>query len=94
MSSQQDKRIALAKRITSQSIQLTALNESINKLRKQELNHVQHQLWPYGQTPDKDTETSIHTATELTLTSTHITNTINQLNALAAMLNEGSAYDE
>ena len=94
MSSQQDKRIALAKRITSQSIQLTALNASINKLRKQELNHVQHQLWPYGQTPDKDTTTSIHTATELTLTSTHLTNAINQLNALAAMLNEGSAYDE
>jgi uncharacterized membrane protein len=94
MSSQQDKRIALVKRITSQSIQLTALNASINKLRKQELNHVQHQIWPYGQTTDKDTETSIHTATELTLTRTHITNAINQLNALAAMLKEGSAYDE
>lgn len=94
MSSQQDKRIALAKRITSQSIQLAALNASINKLRKQELNHVQHRTWPYGPLSDEETATSVHIATELDRTSTHITNAINQLNALASMLTGGSAYDE
>jgi hypothetical protein len=93
MSSQQDKRNALAKRITSQTIQLTALNASINKLQKQELNHVQHQSWPYWQSTDQDTATSIRTATELKTTSTHITNAINQLNALASMLTDGRPDD-
>jgi hypothetical protein len=94
MSSQQDKRKALAKRLTSQTIQLTALNASINKLRKQELNHAQQRTWPYWQSPNQDTATSIRNAAELKSASMHLTNAINQLNALAAMLNEGSAYDE
>lgn len=85
MSSQQDKRKALAKRLISQTVQLKALNISIGKLRVQETKRVQHTSWQEGHPDDSGT---IDIITELGHVSRHVGNAIKQLEELARILND------
>lgn len=89
MTSQQEKRDALAARVTSQTVQLKALNGSIRKLRTQEIKYTQHSPWQEGQTHDNATSPTF-ISTELAHVSTHIDHAIAQLDALASLLRDGS----
>ncbi|GAA6124189.1 hypothetical protein BPY_22970 [Bifidobacterium psychraerophilum] len=94
MTSQQEKRDALAARVTSQAVQLQALDMSIGKLRHQEEKARHGRPGSDGHSPTNETAASIHLTTELKHASTHIHNAIEHLDALASLLRDGSVYDE
>ncbi|GAA6124208.1 hypothetical protein BPY_23160 [Bifidobacterium psychraerophilum] len=88
ISTPQEKRDALAARVTSQFVQLKALNGSIRKLRTQESEHARRQ-WQEGQSHDNATSPTF-ISTELAHVSTHIDFALDQLDALASLLRDGS----